>query len=97
MRLCKRFAIAMLCISASLIIGCGRPDSGTRNKQTNERNDDNKFLNLYIWADYLAPDTIASLEKLTGIRVRVSYFDNSETLESRMLTGSSGIVGKIRA
>jgi putrescine transport system substrate-binding protein len=90
MRLCRRFAIAMLCISASLIIGCGRPDSGTRNKQTNERNDDNKFLNLYIWADYLAPDTIASFEKLTGIRVRVSYFDNSETLESRMLTGSSG-------
>jgi putrescine transport system substrate-binding protein len=84
------FAMAMLCLSASSLISCGSHDSGARNTQSGEKHDENKVLNLYIWADYLAPDTIASFEKLTGIKVHVSYFDNVETLESRMLTGSSG-------
>jgi putrescine transport system substrate-binding protein len=35
-------------------------------------------------------DTLAAFERLTGITVRVSYFDNLETLESRMLIGHSG-------
>jgi spermidine/putrescine-binding protein len=38
----------------------------------------------------LAPDTISSFEKLTGIKVRVSYFETNETLEARILTGNSG-------
>jgi len=84
------FAMAMLCVSASWLSSCGSHDSGARNAQSGEKHDENKVLNLYIWADYLAPDTIASFEKLTGIKVHVSYFDNVETLESRMLTGSSG-------
>jgi putrescine transport system substrate-binding protein len=77
----KVFSIAMLCVSASLMIGCGGPG---------EQHHDEKVLNLYIWSDYLAPDTLASFEKSTGIKVRVSYFETNETLESRMLTGSSG-------
>ncbi len=47
-------------------------------------------LNLYIWADDMAPDTLSSFEQVTGIKVHVSYFDSPETLESRMLTGNSG-------
>ena len=43
-----------------------------------------------IWSDFLAPDTLASFEELTGIKVNVSYFDTNETLEARMLTGISG-------
>src|SRR5487761_2739142 len=49
-----------------------------------------KVLNLYIWSDYLAPDTLANFEKETGIKVRVSYFDTNETLETKLLAGSSG-------
>ena len=33
-----------------------------------------KVLNLYIWSDYLAPNTLADFEKQTGIKVHVSYF-----------------------
>ena len=73
--------MALLCISATLLAGCGSHDAGARNA---------KVLNLYTWADYLAPDTIASFEKLTGVKVRVSYFETNETLEARMLTGNSG-------
>jgi len=82
--------MAMLCLSATLIISCGGSDPGARKTQAGEKNDDYKVLNLFIWSDYLAPDTIASFEKLTGIKVHVSYFDSNETLETRMLTGNSG-------
>jgi putrescine transport system substrate-binding protein len=81
MRWRKQFSIAMLCVSASLMLSCGSSDSGAPRP---------KVLNLYIWSDYLAPDTIASFEKLTGVKVHVSYFETNETLESRMLTGNSG-------
>jgi putrescine transport system substrate-binding protein len=85
-----RPAIAIPGWAALLLIGCGNPDSGTRNVRAVEKNDDDKVLNFYNWADYLAPDTIASFEQSTGIKVRVSYFETNETLEARMLTGNSG-------
>ena len=86
----KKFAVAMLCVWASLLISCGKSDSGARNSKSTGRTDNEKVLNFYNWSDYIAPDTIASFEKLTGIKVRASYFDSNEALESRMLTGNSG-------
>jgi putrescine transport system substrate-binding protein len=47
-------------------------------------------LNLYIWSDYLAADTLANFEKQTGIHVHVAYYDSNETLETKLLAGSSG-------
>ena len=73
--------MTMLVISALSILGCGRPDSAAR---------ENNVLNLYMWVDDMAPDTIASFEKLTGVKVRVSYFDTNETLEARLMSGNSG-------
>src|SRR5487761_2721854 len=49
-----------------------------------------KGPNPHIWSDYLAPDTLSNFEKQTGIKVRVSYFDTNETLETKLLAGSSG-------
>ena len=49
-----------------------------------------KVLNLYIWSDYLAPHALSDFEKLTGIKVHTAYFDSNETLETRLLAGSSG-------
>src|SRR5262245_2888058 len=49
-----------------------------------------KTLNLYIWSDYLAPDTIANFTKATGIAVHVDVYDTSELLEAKMLAGGSG-------
>jgi putrescine transport system substrate-binding protein len=31
-----------------------------------------KVLNLYIWSDYLAPDTLSNFEQQTGIKVNVA-------------------------
>lgn len=49
-----------------------------------------KVLNLYIWSDYLAPDTLENFTKETGIKVNVDNFDTSEMLEAKMLAGGSG-------
>src|SRR5271167_1440442 len=87
---CNLSALATLCVSAPLLFSCGRPDSGTQNNQAGEKRDVENVLNFYNWAEYIAPDTITSFEKLTGIWVHASYFDSNETLESRMLTGNSG-------
>jgi putrescine transport system substrate-binding protein len=86
----KRFSITMLCLSAWSLAGCGSPDSAAKHRQSGEKREDEKALNLFIWADDMAPDTIASFEKRTGVKVHVSYFDSPETLEARMLTGNSG-------
>src|SRR5271154_125745 len=63
--------------------GADRPASGAAP-------DTGKVLNLYIWSDYLAPNTLSDFEKQTGIKVHVAYFDTNETLETKLLAGSSG-------
>jgi len=72
------------------VVGCSGPDSSGRGAQRVSANSDDKVVNLFIWADDIAPDTLTSFEKQTGVKVHVSYFDSPETLESRMLMGSSG-------
>lgn len=49
-----------------------------------------KTLSLYIWSDYLAPDTLENFTKETGIAVTTDNFDSSEMLEAKMLAGGSG-------
>ena len=49
-----------------------------------------KVVNLYIWSDYLAPDTIDNFTKATGIAVNMDVFDSSELLEAKLLAGGSG-------
>ena len=49
-----------------------------------------KQVNLYIWNEYLAPDTLSSFEQKTGIKVVVDHFDSLETVETKLLTGRSG-------
>lgn len=47
-------------------------------------------VNLYIWGEYLAPDTLTRFEQETGIRVVADHFDSLETAETKLLTGGSG-------
>ncbi|WP_433886708.1 extracellular solute-binding protein [Pseudomonas vranovensis] len=49
-----------------------------------------KVLNLYSWADYVAPETLQRFEKETGYKVRYDTFDTTEVLETKLLTGGSG-------
>jgi len=49
-----------------------------------------KVLNLYSWADYVAAQTLERFERATGYKVRYDTFDTSEVLETKLLTGGSG-------
>ena len=47
-------------------------------------------LNVYNWADYIAPETIENFEHEFGIEVRYDTYDSSETVEARLLSGQTG-------
>jgi len=81
--------LGMVC--ALLLCACGGSKTGSGSAaQSGAAADSGKVLNLYIWSDYLAPNTLSDFEKQTGIKVHVAYFDTNETLETKLLAGSSG-------
>lgn len=51
---------------------------------------EDKRLFIYNWTDFIGPDTIAKFEKLTGIKVIYDVYDAEETMEARLMAGSSG-------
>jgi putrescine transport system substrate-binding protein len=74
---------------ALLLSACGGDHKSAAGAADNAGGGD-KVLNLYIWSDYLAPNTLSDFEKQTGIKVHVAYYDTNETLETKLLAGSSG-------
>ena len=49
-----------------------------------------KVVNVYNWADYIAEDTIKNFEKETGIKVRYDNFDSNEALHAKLVAGKTG-------
>ena len=47
-------------------------------------------VNVYNWADYIAPDTIDRFEAEYGIKVNYDVYDSSEVVDVKLLTGNSG-------
>jgi putrescine transport system substrate-binding protein len=47
-------------------------------------------LHVYNWSDYIAEDTVAKFTAATGIDVVYDVYESNETLEAKLLTGSSG-------
>ncbi|WP_408585124.1 polyamine ABC transporter substrate-binding protein [Paraburkholderia bannensis] len=47
-------------------------------------------LNVYNWSDYIGKDTIPDFEKQTGIKVKYDNYDGDDTLQAKLLAGSSG-------
>ncbi|MBK5255874.1 MAG: extracellular solute-binding protein, partial [Vicinamibacteria bacterium] len=47
-------------------------------------------LNLYLWSNYIAPETIRKFEERTGAKVNLDVFDSAEALLSKMLAGNPG-------
>jgi putrescine transport system substrate-binding protein len=72
-----------------LMSACGGDKSGSAAEPGGAANPE-KVLNLYIWSDYLAPKTLSKFEKQTGIKVNAAYYDTNETLDAKLVAGSSG-------
>jgi len=49
-----------------------------------------RILNIYNWADYIGPDTVANFEKEYGIKVNYDLYDSTEVVEAKLLAGSTG-------
>jgi putrescine transport system substrate-binding protein len=49
-----------------------------------------QVLNLFIWSDYMAEDTISNFEAQTGIKVNFGFYDNNEIVDTMLLAGNSG-------
>jgi putrescine transport system substrate-binding protein len=49
-----------------------------------------KRLYIYNWADFIGRGTIAQFEKETSIKVTYDIYDSEETMDARLLAGSSG-------
>lgn len=89
---------ALLCLGCALLVGAcgghkpgGEPAANAGGAASpGESAPGGKVLNLYIWSDYMAPKTLSDFEQRTGIKVHVAYYDTNETLETKLLAGSSG-------
>ena len=49
-----------------------------------------QVVNIYNWAEYVAPETLPGFEKATGIKPRYDIYDTNDILQARLLAGKSG-------
>ncbi|MFJ3053161.1 polyamine ABC transporter substrate-binding protein [Pseudomonas nitroreducens] len=47
-------------------------------------------VKIYNWSDYIAPDTVPTFTKETGIQATYDVYDSNETLDGKLMTGKSG-------
>lgn len=51
---------------------------------------DDNVVNVYNWADYIAPDTIEKFEAEYGVKVNYDIYDGSQVVDVKLLAGNSG-------
>jgi spermidine/putrescine-binding protein len=49
-----------------------------------------KDLNLYLWSDYLADDTVPNFEKEFGVKVTVDTYESNEEMAAKLMAGAAG-------
>lgn len=74
-------AVFLLLVS-TVITACGDHPSAGKNG--------NNVVNVYNWADYIAPDTLKNFEAEFGIKVNYDTYDSSEVADVKLLAGNSG-------
>jgi spermidine/putrescine transport system permease protein len=48
-----------------------------------------RVLNLYIWSNYIAPETLRKFEQRLGVRVNVDLYDTNEALLAKIQAGNA--------
>jgi spermidine/putrescine transport system permease protein len=49
-----------------------------------------RVLNVFIWSNYIAPETVAKFEARHGVKVRVDLYDSNEALLAKLQAGNAG-------
>jgi putrescine transport system substrate-binding protein len=83
----KAFHRCLALVPLAMLAACGSKQEAAAPAEPAA---EEKVLNLYIWNDYLAEDTVANFEKETGIKVSVSNYGSNEELDSKLAPGNSG-------
>jgi len=81
-----RTVILLLLGGAGILTGLTACDG----KGTTAAGTEEKVLNVYNWADYIAEDTIPNFEKEYGIKVNYDVYDSTEVVEAKLLAGNTG-------
>jgi putrescine transport system substrate-binding protein len=68
-----------------LLCGCSGGKDEAAGPTAEER-----VVNVYNWADYIGPTTLADFEARTGIKVNYDTYESNEILETKLLTGRTG-------
>jgi putrescine transport system substrate-binding protein len=71
---------ALLLLLAAFFAGTGARAVATEQKR----------LFIYNWTDFIGRNTVAQFQKETGIKVIYDVYDAEETMDARLLAGSSG-------
>lgn len=83
-------SVALAAAVLVLLSACGKKEEAAQTAGPAAPPAEEAALNLYIWNDYLAEDTVANFEKETGIKVSVSNFGSNEELDAKLAPGKSG-------
>lgn len=79
----RRISATLVAASVLLTLGaCGNSGTGATNGAA--------VVNVYNWADYIAPDTIERFEAEFGIKVNYDIYDSAEVVDVKLLAGGSG-------
>jgi spermidine/putrescine transport system permease protein len=70
-------ALGLLVLGVPFLLGAGGPAGGG-------------VLNVYIWSNYIAPETVRKFESRAGVRVRVDLYDTNEALLAKVQAGNAG-------
>lgn len=78
-----KFRPTLLIVVCLSCIGCSPGNSATSSS-------DEKVVNVYNWADYIALDTVDKFEAEYGIKVNYDIYDGSQVVDVKLLAGNSG-------
>jgi spermidine/putrescine-binding protein len=76
---------------SALLAACGRnkPDPVLDDPER-ELGPIEQKLAIYIWSDYVAPDTIPNFEKEFGVKVTMDFFESGEEMLAKLQAGARG-------
>ncbi len=72
-------ALAGVAILGAPFVLTGLPAGGSRDA-----------LNVFIWSNYIAPETLAKFEQRYGVTVNVDLYDSNEALLAKLQAGNAG-------
>jgi spermidine/putrescine transport system permease protein len=70
-------AAGLLILGAPFALVPPRPDAG-------------RVLNVFIWSNYIAPETVKKFEERYGVRVNIDLYDSVEALLAKVQAGNAG-------